>query len=156
MANKIKWLLIPLCFLILSSCESDDDNQCLSTEPLMQFFIIEFTDAEGNNLIDNNVYDRSEIQVKVNGNVIGGVPETVEPTNYVILQLFLAIDEVPLEIILNATETDELILDISGGERQECGFVPLTVTKAVYNDVEQSLAVQDETDRIQKIVIIKQ
>lgn len=155
MTNKTKWLFISVCFLLLNSCESDDDNPCLSIDPGFQTFSIELVDADGNNLIENDTYNRSQIEVKANGNIIGGVPGTAVPSNYILTELFLAIDKVPLEISLNANESDELILDISGGERLECGFVPLTVTKAVYNGAEQSLSILDEVDRIQKIVVVK-
>lgn len=155
MKNKTSFLIIILAVFIILGCESDDTDPCFNVDPLFQNFVIELVDADGNNLIENNTYIRSEIKVFLNENVIGGVPEPAVPVNFISIELLAVADNQVLEVVLGNNDTDELILSIESGEPGGCGLIPLTVTNATYNGTERTIIPKDEIDNIPKIVVVK-
>ncbi|WP_340199444.1 hypothetical protein [Ascidiimonas sp. W6] len=155
MTHKLQWLCSSMCILLfINSCNTNDNDPCANVEPNTQFFSIELVDADGNNLIENNIYNRSDIQVLLNGNIIGGVPDTALPTNYIVLELLLGGDKVIADVMLSVTETDKLTLSVLEGEPGDCGFTILTVTEAIYNGFQQNITLDNEV-QIQKIIVVK-
>ena len=155
MKSKITLFVVFLAVFISQGCESDDTDPCFNVDPLFQTFVIELVDADGNNLIENNTYERSEIKVFFNDFTIGGVPEPAVPVNFISIELLAATDNQILEVVLSSDDTDELILSIESGEPIGCGLIPLTVTNATYNGTEKTIVPKDAIDNIPKIVVVK-
>lgn len=146
--------LFTLLFVVtLISCSSEDDEiDCGVIDMVPEVFFIEYLDNEGNNLLDNGTYIHEEIEITVDGEVVGEVFTNTEET-FLIIPEFNAVQKNESEYLikLSPTETDVMQLEYSE-ETGICGHHIYTVENAVYNGEDMEL---ERYGGNEKITVIK-
>lgn len=129
-------------FLVLSllSCSSNEDGiDCSLLDIAPQLFFIEYIDEDGHNLLEDGTYVHEEIEVMVDGEVMGEVYSFPEKTFLIIYEHGqLQNNDSDYIIKLSSTETDIMQLDYSQ-KAGLCGTQIYTVERAVYNNEEMEL-----------------
>lgn len=141
-----------LAIIIISCSSNDDEIDCSLLDIAPQLFFIEYTDEEGNNLLEDGTYVHEEIEVTVNGVVMGEV-YTLNAKTFLIIYEYgqLQNNESEYLIKLSPTETDIMQLDYSQ-KAGLCGTHIYTVERAVYNDEEMEL---ENYSGNEKITVVK-
>ncbi len=128
---------------MLFSCNSDDSETiCNPTLVIESILFIELVNTEGENLIENGIYNPDDITIGFNGNIFTGVVFTgvqgVE--NVIVLNVFGEEGDNTFDINLSDTETDTLILNISKEEISDpCIQLVITVNEVIYNGESKEL-----------------
>ncbi len=150
----MRYYLFTLLFAItLISCSSEDDEiDCGVIDLLPEVFFIEYLDNDGNNLLDDGTYNHEEIEITVDGEVVGEVFTNPEKT-FLIIHEYNAVqrNESDYLIKLSPKETDIMQLEYSEGPGL-CGHYIYTVENAVYNGEEMEL---ERYGGNEKITVIK-
>jgi hypothetical protein len=148
---KLKIYSLLGLFILLSSCKEDEGIDCSLVDCAFQAFTIEFVDADGTNLIENGRYDQSTIIVRKNGNQINS---TLNTSDILYFEVMGEVGTNTYEIRLNDSETDILVLDLSGENiRTGCCGPYYDISTALYNGTAQEI-LQDEY-YFAKIVVTK-
>lgn len=126
--------------LSLMSCTSKEDEiDCSVLVIAPQFFFIEYIDEDGDKLLDNGTFVHEEIEVTLDGVVMGEVYTHSEESLLIIYEYGdLQTNNSDYIIKLSSTETDIMQLQYSQ-KAGICGTHIYTVEKAVYNNVEMEL-----------------
>lgn len=134
------YFFILLFALTLISCSSNDDEiDCSLVDIAPQIFFIEYIDNDGNNLLDNGIYLQEEVEVTVDGEIMGEVYSNSEGTFLIIYELnAVQRNESDYVIKLSSTETDVMQLEFSE-KIGICGSHLYNVERALYNGEEMEL-----------------
>lgn len=132
-----------LALLILQSCKTNDDVICnFDPIPLKNVFI-KLVDTNGNNLIENNTYIKSDIQVTFNGftNTNPFFENIPKLKNLIAVTATGNEGDNNYEIKLSSTKTDTLILNLTENilGSESCPYSIFTVNTANYNGITQNL-----------------
>ncbi|WP_372752790.1 hypothetical protein [Mariniflexile sp.] len=133
----MKFLSIVFCCICLFSCKDDKEEvDCSLLDFANPSLFIKLLDANGNNLIENKVYNSDDISIIFNGytmtNVVIDNVESLE--NLIVLNLIGVEGNNIFEIKLSDTETDTLIMNLTV-ESKYCGWTFLKLNSVTYNDV---------------------
>ncbi|WP_299674236.1 hypothetical protein [uncultured Dokdonia sp.] len=138
-----RFSLFIIVSILLFSCNSDDSETiCNPTLVIESILFIELVNTEGENLIENGIYNPDDITIGFNGNIFTGVVFTgvqgVE--NVIVLNVFGEEGDNTFDINLSDTETDTLILNISKEEISDpCIQLVITVNEVIYNGESKEL-----------------
>ena len=141
-----------LVFGVFLACNDDDGNDCALVDCGFQSLSIEFVDTNGINLIANGTYEQATIIVTKDGVQINSNRST---SDTLFFEINGEVGENIYEIKLNDTETDVLILDLSGENVETgcCGpYFP--INQILYNGQEQE-GESDSAPYFEKITIVK-
>ncbi len=141
-----KYILLILVLPLLSNCGNNDDDgiDCALFDPAQQQFFIELVDEQGNNLFENETFNREEILIQFNGLEFPGVFTDFEPLeNFIVLEFFGEQGDNTYQIVLSENETDTLILNLSI-DSQICGIRFFNLNTATYNEQEQNIILDND------------
>jgi len=131
----MKTVLSSFVLLLMMSCGSNDDGvDCSLVDCAFQRFTIELVDELGNNLLTNGTYNNDEVTVTKNGTPLFFGSSTSEAISF---QVRGEVGQNTYEIQLGETETDTLVLTLSGEDiRTGCCGPYFPITMIVYNGEE--------------------
>lgn len=151
---KAKVLLLLSGMFFLSCSDLNNDIDCSEVDAFFQQIFIEIEDEFGNNLIENETFDRDEIGVFFNDAQVGGVPEFGINNNFIRLQLLGDNGDNEFMVRLNEFETDILNLDITVElvEERGCDIEFRVLNAATYNGFDQIVETLQDGQRIIRVI----
>ena len=150
-----KLTLLALLFVFFTSCGEDDGTDCSLVDCALQSFSIEIVDIDGNNLIANGTYDKSNIIVTKNDNQLNS---NLSTSDEIYFEIRGEVGNNTYLIKLNDSETDILVLNLTtNNQGNECCSPFYTINSALYNNTTIEID-RRNTDFIydDRIVIVKQ
>lgn len=128
--------LFAVILVVLGACQDKDDaTDCALVDCAFQSFTIKLLGPEGNNLITNGTYDPKDITVTKNGKLLFTGSSSMDSITFEI-QGKVGLNT--YEIQLSPTETDTLVLSLSGENIRKgcCGF-DFPIDSVLYNGTAQ-------------------
>lgn len=170
--NHMKQLLYIFIILCVLSCSEDDGGGavggCLtssdvssdrlssksSTAVLSDELVIEYLDADGNNLIENMTYNADEISLGYKNHMITDVVDFQnEDTRYLVQIGGYSEDKNIYTVMLSAIETDTMELYATQVDFSSCTGPALAIDSVIYNGNLQKL--EKVRDWLKKVSISK-
>ena len=150
-------------FYLTISCKNDSDP-CTGVESdiISQIMVVEITDVDGANLIENGTYNAKSIYTELNGSKIipavydeielPGLPEELK--NVVIIQVFDSgpDDQNSMAIFLNDQEVDMLSMQLAV-QRTGCSGTFYDILEVTYN--QEKIIYEDLNNNFYRITVVK-
>jgi hypothetical protein len=138
----------------LFSCDDDAGPlvQCAAIDYAIPGLLVEITDINGTNLLDNGTYNTAEVKVVIGDTNFSRIMEGEDGTVINIL-LSNAINNKDAQVILSTTETDILRVQLTQNTTGfPCFFPIFKVEEARYNGIDLTV---EQLPFNQKVSIIK-
>lgn len=161
-------------FLVLLSFSCSDDNGggsggCLtaadfsmnrvafksSAKAASEELVLEYVDADGNNLIENNTYNAHDISLEYeNGTRTEVMDLQNEDTKYLVWVVGFSKGKNAISVTLSPSETDKMLLYATEVDFSSCTGPLFAIDSVFYNGEKQ--AVKKMSDWIKKVSITKE
>ena len=137
-------LFILLSFFLFSCANDDNEPEiaCDLIDAISSNLFIELINTEGENLIENGMYNPNDITIDFNGNTFTNVvfTEVEGIQDFVAVSIFGDDGDNTIEIRLSETETDTLVMNLTRMETEgPCAQFVFQLNSATYNGVSREL-----------------